>query len=262
MTRSIRPAFALTATSRIPDVAPAAAEGQHERGEGVGEPGQRCRGRECRSRVRDGTRAESRDERPRDEEHRRDRADRDEEERDAECALRQVGRVLHARQHRGPRAPEEPERREADEGGRPTREREVVPGGVGLPERPPGVPPVAPGCELGFEPSSFRADVTGLILREAALLDAHVEQLVVLPLDPAVRMEDQIELEVLRVVAGRGAPERLLQVEVPAPELALLAVPEHPDRVASRRGAGASARRDPASARGPPTDARPVPAGT
>src|SRR3954451_15207778 len=44
----------------------------------------------------------------------------------------------------------------------------LVPGGVGLPERPPGIPPVAPRCELGLEPPSLGADVTSLILREAA----------------------------------------------------------------------------------------------
>jgi hypothetical protein len=94
---------------------------------------------------------------------------------------------------------------------------------------------VAPGGELCFEPDCFRADPTGLILREAALLDANVEQLVVLPLDASVRVEDQVELEILRVVAGVGAPERFLQVEVPASELTLGAVPEHPDGVAVAR---------------------------
>src|SRR5262245_39135786 len=73
--------------------------------------------------------------------------------------------------------------------------------GIRFPERPPRLPPVASGRKLGFEPSSLGADVTGLILREAALLDALIEQLVVLPLDAAVRVEDQVELEVLRVVA-------------------------------------------------------------
>ena len=88
-----------------------------------------------------------------------------------------------------------------------------------------------PGGELGFEPDGFRSDLTGLILREAALVDAQVEQLVVLPHCRSVHVEDDVELEILRVVAGLGAPERLLEIEVPAPELALGAVPEHPDRV-------------------------------
>src|SRR5581483_10072063 len=74
-----------------------------------------------------------------------------------------------------------------------------------------------------------------LILREAALRDTHVEQLLVLALDAAVRMEDQVELEILRVVAVGGAPERLLQVEVPAAKFAFRPVPEHPDGVCVAR---------------------------
>src|SRR5205085_12402168 len=42
-------------------------------------------------------------------------ADRDEQEREPEPALRDARRVLHAGEHGGPRAPEEPEREEAAE---------------------------------------------------------------------------------------------------------------------------------------------------
>src|SRR5205814_868465 len=86
------------------------------------------------------------------------------------------------------------------------------------------------GGELGLDSESLGPDVTQLIFRETTLANALLEQLLVLALAAAVRVDDQVELEVLRVVAVAAATERLLQVHVPARVPALGAFPEDPDR--------------------------------
>ena len=104
---------------------PARGEREHERGERRGEARQqRCNGEE---RAADGNRArpEAFDRARRDEEHHGDRPERHEEHRDAERALREAGRMLDARQHGRPRAPEETEREEAREGRCPPRDTGV-----------------------------------------------------------------------------------------------------------------------------------------
>ena len=99
------------------------------------------------------------------------------------------------------------------------------------PVGPGVVPPASAGVELRDDTLGFVSCRTRLTLREAALLDAEIQLGVVLQLPTAVRVDDDVELEVLRVEAVRGAPERLLEVDVPACELASGSVPEHPDCV-------------------------------
>ena len=67
--------------------------------------------------------------------------------------------------------------------------------------------------------------------RVAPVGDALVELLLVLEAPRLAGRDPDVELEVLRVVADGGAPKRLLEIEVPADEAALGAVPEVPDRV-------------------------------
>src|SRR4051794_13490460 len=103
------------------------------------------------------------------------------------------------------------------------------------PVGPGVVPPAAPGVEVGDESPCFGSRCIGLILREATLADANVEQLVVLQLEPAVGVDDEVELEILRVEAVGAAAERLLEVDVPARERALGAFPEGVDGVGLAR---------------------------
>src|SRR4051812_36083201 len=111
-------------------------------------------------------------------------------------------------------------------GGRTRRPRRV-----GLPERPPRVPPAAAGVELRGDALALRPDRVVLLARVAALAHALLERLDVLPLPLAARRDPDVELEILCVVAFGRTPERLLEVHVPAREVALGTVPEHPDRV-------------------------------
>ena len=98
------------------------------------------------------------------------------------------------------------------------------------------VPPASASVELARDSLALGADLDDLLRREAALADPDGEQLLVLPLPRPVERDPDVELEVLRVVAlprglGRCAPERLLDVDVPACEPALRTAPEQPDRV-------------------------------
>src|SRR5262249_27545368 len=107
----------------------------------------------------------------------------------------------------------------------------VSPGGVRSPACPVVGPPAAAGVEVGCDSRADGADLGDLPGAEASLADAFLQELVVLPLPAPVGRDDDVELEVLRVVSLGGAAERLLQVDVPAAELPLGAVPEDPDRV-------------------------------
>src|SRR5262249_56909274 len=102
------------------------------------------------------------------------------------------------------------------------------------PVRPCVVPPAPTGVEVGGDPGCFTSYRTGLIFREATLSYTGVEQVVVLQ-HPAGAVgapwQPDVELEILRVVAVGRAPERLLEVEVPAVEVPLRPVPEEPDRI-------------------------------
>src|SRR4051812_6974060 len=107
----------------------------------------------------------------------------------------------------------------------------VVPPLGRLPRGPPVVPPALASVEQRPDTAGFLTRGGRLLRREAPLRHAHVEQLVVFPLPGPVDRDDDVELEVLRVVA-RGVPaERLLKIHVPATERAFLAEPEHPDRI-------------------------------
>ena len=78
---------------------------------------------------------------------------------------------------------------------------------------------------------SLGPDRGDLVRRPAAALDPGLQLLVVLPVPRAVRFDHDVELEILRVEADRAAPERLLDVHVPAGKLAPRALPEDPDGV-------------------------------
>ena len=97
--------------------------------------------------------------------------------------------------------------------------------------RPALVPPALAAVEHRAELAPERPDRRDLLLGVAAVADALVELLLVLEAPPPPDREPEVELEVLRVVADRRPPERLLEVQVPAGEAPLGAVPEVPDRV-------------------------------
>ena len=99
------------------------------------------------------------------------------------------------------------------------------------PRAPTTDPTSAARVELGGDPPALGPGRLDLLHRVAALVDPLVEHVCVLPLPRAVGRHPDVELEILRVVALGGAAERLLQVHVPARELALGAFPEDPDRV-------------------------------
>src|SRR3954471_1259609 len=105
------------------------------------------------------------------------------------------------------------------------------PGRVGLPLGPGVRPPAAVTFELFEDPRRLGADLLDLLAREAALFDAPFHVFVVLEPPTALAREPDVELEVLRVVAELRALEGLLEVDVPAAELALRARPEDPDGV-------------------------------
>ena len=92
---------------------------------------------------------------------------------------------------------------------------------------PPSLAPLEHRADLASE-AVYRV---ALLLGVAALADAILEQLLVLEAPGSVDRDPDVELEVLRVVADRGPPERLLEVQVPPCEAALRPVPEVPDRV-------------------------------
>ena len=109
------------------------------------------------------------------------------------------------------------------------------------PGRPAVVPPALARVEQRADAAAFLARGRSLLGREAPLGDTHVEQLVVLPLPRPVDRHDDVELQVLRVVAAAVPPKRFLEVHVPTAEGALVAEPEDPDRV---RLAGALQHQD------------------
>ena len=103
------------------------------------------------------------------------------------------------------------------------------------PVGPGRVPPVPACVELAAQLVAERTDPPDEVGAEAALGDPVLEHLVVLHHVGAVRRDDDVELEVLGVVADLGAHEVGLQVEVPAGELPLRPRPEVPDRVGVAR---------------------------
>src|SRR4029079_10201541 len=92
----------------------------------------------------------------------------------------------------------------------------TVPARRRAPARPAVVPPALARVEQRADAPPFVTRGGGLLGREAPLGDAHVEQLVVLPLPGAVHGNHDVELQILRVEAPAVAAERLLQVDVPA----------------------------------------------
>src|SRR6185312_6627525 len=95
------------------------------------------------------------------------------------------------------------------------------------PLAPPGLAPVEHGADRRSEGPCRRDLLRGV----APVGDALVELLLVLEAPGLAGRYPDVELEVLRVVADGGAPKRLFEIEVPADEAALGAVPEVPDRV-------------------------------
>jgi hypothetical protein len=105
------------------------------------------------------------------------------------------------------------------------------PRGIGLPERPTVVPPAQTGLELGAEAGAFGTDLRHLRGSPAPALDPRVELLVVLEAPRAVGLDNDVELEVLRVETDRRSAEGLLDVDVPGGELTAGPDPEDPDGV-------------------------------
>jgi hypothetical protein len=121
---SIRAAFALMPTSRMPEAAPVSTSAAASAGTEVAKPGTSVTAAKTAHDSETCARAEAVDGRSREEEHRRQRPDRDEEECDAERPVGRSGRRLDARQHRGPGAPEETESAEPRQ--RSAEERAIV----------------------------------------------------------------------------------------------------------------------------------------
>src|SRR5471030_2144203 len=107
-------------------------------------------------------------------------------------------------------------------------ERGCRPGRIGLPVGPGLVPPAVACVEFARDSRAFGTDLDHLPGREPAFLDASCEQLFVLPLPRAVERDPDVELQILRVVADARAPERLLDVHVPAGEDPSRPAPEEP----------------------------------
>ena len=254
-------------------------------GQRGGESGQRRHGGEGRrSGTRRRARRSGR-RRAADQEHRRDRADADEEQRQAERTLRGARRMLHARQAPPPMRPRRARASRTPpgwvrDGCEPAgggvlsdsgpvlaapglHGRRGSPGQFGCgrgssgegasqarrrrPRRPRVRPPVLLGVEEGGDAVAFGPGGRDLFGRDPPLRDSLLEQVRVLPLPTAGARNPDVELEILRLVAVAGSPKGLLEVDVPAVELALAAEPENPDRIAPRRGVAASRCRCPAT---------------
>lgn len=67
--------------------------------------------------------------------------------------------------------------------------------------------------------------------RESALFDPLIKELLVLYGPRAVRIDNDVQFQILRVVANRRTRKGLLKVDVPALECSLGAAPLVPDRV-------------------------------
>src|SRR5215469_7064005 len=97
--------------------------------------------------------------------------------------------------------PTRPRRGRARRSRRASARGEVSPGGVRSPARPVVGPPAAAGVEIGGDGGADRPDLGDLLRGEASLSDALLQELVVLPRPAPVGRNDDVELEVLRVVS-------------------------------------------------------------
>ena len=93
----------------------------------------------------------------------------------------------------------------------------------------------SPACELGRDSSAFTSDRRDLGLGPPTQPHPFVEALLVLEVPGAVRLDDDVELVILRVDPERRAPEGRLQVHVPEGETPLRPGPEQPDGMSLAR---------------------------
>jgi len=108
-----------------------------------------------------------------------------------------------------------------------------VPSRGRLPAVPAGIKRCAPRFDVPDDALRLVAHCLAKLSRKAAARDQPFEFVQVLPRPRQVRVHYEVQRVVIRIDADRGPSERLFQVDVVGGEVAVVTLPEAPDRMCS-----------------------------